>query len=75
MDDDIARAQLARKGSPFLTTEQAAEYIGLKARTLEKMRSVGGGPHYCKHGRYLRYHIDELKDWSEGRAHRSTSDA
>ena len=74
MDDDIARAQLARQGSPFLTTDQAAEYVGLKRRTLEKMRTLGGGPPYRKHGRYVRYHIDELKAWSEGRARRSTSD-
>ena len=46
MDDDIARAQLARKGSPFLNTDQAAEYVGLKRRTLEKMRTLGGGPPY-----------------------------
>ena len=74
MDDDIARAQLARRGSPFLTTKQAAEYVGLKLRTLEKMRTLGSGPPYRKHGRYVRYHVDELRTWSEGRAHRSTSD-
>ena len=39
MDDDIARAQLARKGSPFLTTEQAAEYVGLT--THQKKLALG----------------------------------
>lgn len=72
MDDD-RRSEDARK-SPFLTTEQAADYIGLKRRTLEKMRVTGDGPPYRKHGRYVRYHIDELKAWSESRARRSTSD-
>ena len=75
MDDDITRAQLARRGSPFLTTKQAAEYVGLKRRTLEKMRTLGSGPPYRKHGRYVRYHVDQLRTWSEGRARRSTSDA
>ena len=31
MDDDIARAARAKKGSPFLSTEQAAFYLGLSA--------------------------------------------
>lgn len=73
MNHDNPKTDDTRK-SPFLTTEQAAEYIGLKRRTLEKMRVTGGGPPYRKHGRYVRYHIDELKAWSEGRTKRSTSD-
>lgn len=74
MDDDRTRAGEQRSTSPFLTTQQAAEYLGLKRRTLEKMRVVGGGPPYRKHGRYVRYHRDELAVWSESRARRSTSD-
>ncbi|PRD40604.1 DNA-binding protein [Phyllobacterium phragmitis] len=65
MDDEISRAATARKGSPFLNTAQAAFYIGLYSRTLEKLRIRGGGPKYRKHGRYVRYHIDELDDWSK----------
>lgn len=72
MDDD-RRDDDPRK-SPFLTTHQAAEYIGLKRRTLEKMRVTGDGPPYRKHGRYVRYRIDELEAWSKSRARRSTSD-
>ncbi|TWG95947.1 helix-turn-helix protein [Mesorhizobium sp. J18] len=68
MDDENERAARAKKGSPFLNTAQAAFYIGLSQRTLEKMRLTGGGPKYRKHGRYVRYHIDELDDWSKGRS-------
>ncbi len=75
MDDETTRAANAKKGSPFLSTAQAAHYIGLSRRTLEKMRVVGGGPKYRKHGRYVRYHIDDLDAWSASRAKRSTSDA
>ena len=39
MDDDIARAAHAKKGSPFLSTEQAAFYLGLSARKLQQMRA------------------------------------
>jgi len=64
MDDEIVRAANAKKGSPFLNTDQAAYYVGLSRRTLEKMRTAGGGPRFRKHGRYVRYHIDDLNEWS-----------
>lgn len=64
MVDEIARAQYAKKGSPFLNTAQAAFYIGLSSRTLEKMRTKGKGPRFRRHGRYVRYHIDDLDGWS-----------
>ena len=64
MEDEISRAATARRGSPFLNTDQAAFYVGLSRRTLEKMRITGAGPRYRKHGRYVRYHIDDLDSWS-----------
>ena len=75
MEDENERAARAKKGSPFLSTAQAAHYISLSRRTLEKMRTIGGGPKYRKHGRHVRYHIDDLDAWSASRAKRSTSDA
>lgn len=74
MIDHSSRAAEARKGSPFLATPQAAFYLGLSFRTLEKMRLMGHGPRFRKHGRYVRYHIADLDDWSEGRRQSSTSD-
>ncbi|MFK5981011.1 MAG: helix-turn-helix domain-containing protein [Rhizobiaceae bacterium] len=59
---------------PFLTTKEAARFLVLKANTLEKMRVYGGGPIYRKHGRYVRYHIDDLNAWSNQRIRNSTSD-
>jgi len=59
---------------PFLTTKEAARFLILKANTLEKMRVTGGGPIYRKHGRYVRYHIDDLNAWSNQRIKNSTSD-
>lgn len=72
-DDDIVRAAKAKRGSPFLNTAQAAFYIGLSRRTLEKMRLTGAGPRFRKHGRYVRYHIDDLDVWSLGERPDSTS--
>jgi len=67
MDDILVRAANAKKGSPFLNTAQAAFYIGLSQRTLEKMRWRGAGPFFRRHGRYVRYHIDDLDAWSQHR--------
>lgn len=65
MEDDIARAGRAKKGSPFLSTEQAAFYLGLSPRKLEALRGSGvGGPPFRRHCRFVRYHIDDLDNWS-----------
>ena len=64
MDADIARAARAKKGSPFLSTEQAAFYLGLSVRKLQQMRGEGRGPVYRRHSRCVRYHIDDLDNWS-----------
>ena len=65
-DDSAARAAQAKKGSPFLSPEQAAFYLGLSARTLQSMRARGSGPRFRRHARHVRYHIDDLIAWSEG---------
>jgi excisionase family DNA binding protein len=75
MDDDIIHAADAKKGSPFLTTAQAAHYLGLSRPTLEKMRRRGVGPCYRKHGRYVRYHIADLDAWSDSRSRNATREA
>jgi len=57
-----------------LDTKAAAQYIGLAAHTLEKMRSSGGGPKYMKLGRAVRYSPDLLDEWMEARIVSSTSE-
>lgn len=66
MGDMMARAARARRGSPFLSTEQAAFYLGLSGRKLQAMPSIGDGPLFRRHSRYVRYHIDDLDTWSKG---------
>jgi hypothetical protein len=75
MDDEAERAARAKKGSPFLSTAQAAFYLGLSLRTLQRMRTLGEGPRYRKHSGYVHYHIDDLNAWSRSRVKKSTSDA
>lgn len=75
MSNEVERIMNAKKVSPFLSTKQAAFYVGLSAGTLQKMRVLGGGPRFRKHGRFVRYHIDDLDAWSASRAKDSTSHA
>jgi hypothetical protein len=75
MDDEIARAARARKGTPFLSTEQAAFYLGLSARKLQQLRGEGRGPRFRRHSRYVRYHIDDLDDWSRSLTHAGAAHA
>jgi len=63
--DDIIRAARAARGSPFLTTQQAAFYLGLSARTLQEYRTARTGPRFRRHSRRVRYHIDDLDTWSK----------
>ena len=66
VQDTAIRAAKAKKGSPFLTTKEAAYYLGLKPHTLVKMRMQSRGPAHRHHGRYIFYHIDDLEAWSKG---------
>ena len=50
--------------SPYLTTQEAAQYLRLKIRTLNNMRWRGEGPHYRKHGGKVLYHRRDLEGWS-----------
>lgn len=61
--------------TPFLDTEEAADYLRLKKRTLDNMRWLGSGPRYRKHGGRIRYHIDDLVAWSAQHRKLSTADA
>lgn len=63
-DDTIERAARARRGTPFLTTDQAAAYLALSPRLLRKLRTKGEGPVFRRHSRYVQYHIDDLDRWS-----------
>ena len=69
-----AENEKATPDRPFLTTKEAAAWLGLTPNTLEKWRVHGGGPPYRKHGRYVRYHLDDLIAWSEASKRSSTSD-
>ena len=66
-DDAIERANRAKRGSPFLNTEQAAAYLKISSRLLKQLRKRGAGPDYRPHSRFIEYHIDDLDSWSAAR--------
>jgi excisionase family DNA binding protein len=58
----------------MLTTEEAAVVCGLSPRTLEKLRSEGGGPRFLKIRRKVKYRERELDEWIARSVRVSTSD-
>ncbi|MDW9658534.1 helix-turn-helix domain-containing protein [Sinorhizobium meliloti] len=58
----------------FLRTPEAARFLGLSGRTLEKHRTYGTGPTYRKLGGRVVYAIDDLQAWADRGAVTSTSD-
>lgn len=58
----------------FLRTPEAARFLSLSGRTLEKHRTYGTGPAYHKLGGRVVYAIDDLQAWANRGAVTSTSD-
>lgn len=68
------RPDLAVLPPRFLRTKEAADFLSLSARTLEKHRTYGTGPAYRKLGGRVVYAIDDLQAWADRGAVTSTSD-
>lgn len=58
----------------YLTNAEAAAWLKLSPRTLEKQRVIGGGPPFRKFGRRVLYAVDDLEQWAAARIYESTSD-
>lgn len=70
-----AQPSAATPGNPeFLTNDEAAAFLRLSPRTLEKQRVIGGGPRYRKFGARVLYAVGDLRIWADGRTYGMTSD-
>lgn len=58
----------------YLRTPEAARFLSLSYRTLEKHRSFGTGPAYRKIGGRVVYAVADLQAWAERGTQTSTSD-
>ena len=68
------RPDLAVLPPRYLRTKEAATFLSLSARTLEKHRTYGTGPAYRKLGGRIVYAIADLDAWAELGLRKSTSD-
>lgn len=59
----------------YLDNREAAAFLRLSPRTLEKQRVTGGGPIYRKLGRRVVYALADLEAWADARAYGSTTQA
>ncbi|GGA51617.1 hypothetical protein GCM10011385_01160 [Nitratireductor aestuarii] len=58
----------------YLRTQEAARFLGLSERTLEKHRTYGTGPIYRKLGGRVVYSVEDLHSWADRGLVTSTSD-
>lgn len=68
------RDPLAGLPPRLLRTPEAARFLGISLRTLEKHRTYGTGPTYRKIGGRVVYAVDDLLAWSALGARKSTHD-
>lgn len=58
----------------YLTNNEAADFLRLSPRTLEKQRVIGGGPRFHKFGRRVMYALADLEAWASKRSFETTFD-
>ncbi len=58
----------------FLRTAEAARFLSLSGRTLEKHRTFGTGPLYRKIGGRVVYAMADLQSWADRGLQTSTTD-
>ena len=58
----------------LLRTKEAARFLGISLRTLEKHRTYGTGPLYRKIGGRVLYAVRDLEAWSAIGTRKSTRD-
>lgn len=68
------RDPLAGLPPRYLRTPEAARFLGVSGRTLEKHRTYGTGPRYSKIGGRVIYTVADLQAWAERGSKYSTSD-
>ena len=58
----------------YMTTREAAAFLGLSHRTLDRYRVSGEGPRFHKFGNRVRYLRADVQAWAAERCRSSTSD-
>ena len=69
-----APAPATTQPARYLTNDEAADFLRLSPRTLEKQRVIGGGPRFRKFGRRVMYSVADLDPRADARSFEATSD-
>lgn len=59
----------------YVTQSEAADFLRISERTLERWRVEGNGPRFRRFGRRIVYAQSDLESWADGRCYQSTSEA
>lgn len=51
----------------LLKEEEAAALLGMTAAALRTRRCRGGGPDFCRIGRSIRYRIEDIRSYIDGK--------
>ncbi|KXV73647.1 transcriptional regulator [Acetobacter malorum] len=58
----------------LMRVREAARFLGISLRTLEKHRTYGTGPLYRKVGGRVLYSVEDMMEWTAGGARHSPSE-
>lgn len=59
--------------TPYFTQSEAADFLRISERTLERWRVEGNGPRFRRFGRRIVYAQGDLENWANSRCFTSTS--
>jgi predicted DNA-binding transcriptional regulator AlpA len=74
MNSDYQDVDIGYVPHRYVRTPEAARFLGLSGRTLEKHRTYGTGPRYSKLGGRVVYRMADLQNWADRGSKASTSD-
>ena len=67
-------SDMNENGKNYLNTREAAAWLNLSPRTLDRYRVSGDGPVFHRFGGRVRYQVADLETWASARRRVSTSD-
>ena len=73
-NDKEGGTSMSGQPTKYLGTREAAAFLGLSPRTLDRYRVTGEGPAFHRFGSRILYARDDLEAWAAARRRTSTSD-
>ena len=58
----------------MLSEKEVSAIFGIRVRTLQRWRTTGEGPRFCKANRAVLYSIDDIEAFLSERMHHSTDE-